>query len=128
VLDTTEEELYSEIDNTLSWAIFVAFALTALAGLVLLGRVLKSASELERRELNERHAVEINDNIIQGLALAKYKLERGDEEASAAQVADTLREAQRLVSGLLGDAEIQAGQLRREAAAETRSPGDPPAE
>ena len=127
VLDVEESELYDEIPasrKTLPWVIFAAFALTALAGLFLLGRVLRSAAEIEKRELNERHAVEINDNIIQGLALAKYQLQRGEGEASAAQLADTLREAQRLVSGLLGDAEVQAGQLRREAAAETRGPDD----
>jgi hypothetical protein len=126
VLDTTEDELYEEIDTTLAWVIFAAFALTALAGLLLLRRMLSSAAELERRELNERHAVEINDNIIQGLALAKYQLQRGEDEASSAQLAETLREAQRLVSGLLGDAEVQAGQLRREVAAETSRP-EPPA-
>jgi hypothetical protein len=126
VLDTTEDDLYSELDTTLPWVIFAAFALTALAGLFLLRRMLSTAAEVERRELNERHAVEINDNIIQGLALAKYQLQRGEGEASATQLSDTLREAQRLVSGLLGDAEVQAGQLRRERAAETAGPEPPP--
>ena len=97
-------------------------------GLFVLRRALVAGAELERRELNERHAVEINDNIIQGLALAKYKLQAGEGEASADQVSETLREAQRLVSGLLGDAEVQAGQLRREIAAETTRPEDPPPE
>lgn len=122
VLDTPENELYSDIDTTLPWIIFAAFALSGIAGLLLLRRFLVSAAELERRELNERHAVEINDNIIQGLALAKYQLQRGEGEASATQLAETLREAQRLVSGLLGDAEVKAGQLRREGAAETSRP------
>jgi hypothetical protein len=122
VLDTTEEKLYEDVRTTVPWLIFTAFALMALVGLFLLRRSLASAAELQRRELNERHAVEINDNIIQGLALAKYQLQRGEGEASATQLADTLREAQRLVSGLLGDAEVQAGQLRREAAAETTGP------
>ena len=126
VLDTSTDDLYRGIDVTLPWVIFAAFALTALAGLLLLRRALTSAAELERREANERHAVEINDNIIQGLALAKYQLQRGEGEASATQLADTLREAQRLVSGLLGDAEVKAGQLRRDSAAETSGPDDPP--
>ena len=47
---------------------------------------LEAAAELERRELNERHAVEINDNIIQGLALAKYQMQRGQDEAGDAQL------------------------------------------
>jgi hypothetical protein len=126
VLDTSESKLYESITGeAISWIIFAAFALMALLGLYLLRRSTVAAAELERRELNERHAVEINDNIIQGLALAKYQLQVGQGEASAAQVAETLREAQRLVSGLLGDAEVQAGQLRREIAAETTRPEPP---
>ena len=129
VLDTSEDELYDSISGqAVSWIIFAAFALALLAGLVLLRRTSLTAAELQRRELNERHAVEINDNIIQGLALAKYQLQVGEGEASAAQVSETLREAQHLVSGLLGDAEVQAGQLRREIAAETKRPEPPPAD
>jgi hypothetical protein len=120
VLDTSKSDLYeSTSSTTLPWIIFAAFAVALLGGLFLLRRALSTAAELERRELNERHAVEINDNIIQGLALAKYKLEAGEGQASQDQVSETLREAQRLVSNLLGDAEVQAGQLRREVAAET---------
>ena len=129
VLDTSKSDLYESISGTaLSWIMFAAFALALLAGLYLLRRTAVTAGELQRRELNERHAVEINDNIIQGLALAKYQLQAGEGEASAEQVSQTLREAQRLVSGLLGDAEVQAGQLRREIAAETKRPEPPPAE
>ena len=129
VLDTSKSDLYESISGrTLSWILFAAFALVSLAGLYLLRRTAVTAAELQRRELNERHAVEINDNIIQGLALAKYQLQAGENTASAEQVSETLREAQRLVSGLLGDAEVQAGQLRREIAAETKRPEPPPAE
>jgi hypothetical protein len=131
VLDTSHSRLYDSLGanrTTVPWLIFAAFALAASAGLFFLRRSLTSAAELQRRELNERHAVEINDNIIQGLALAKYQLQAGEGEASAAQVSETLREAQRLVSGLLGDAEVQAGQLRREIAAETSRPEPPPTE
>jgi hypothetical protein len=129
VLDTSKSDLYDSISGTtLSWIIFAAFALALFGGLFMLRRALAAASELERRELNERHAVEINDNIIQGLALAKYKLEAGEGQASADQVSETLREAQRLVSNLLGDAEVKAGQLRREIAAETTRPQESPPE
>lgn len=126
VLDTSKSDLYESIASaTISWIIFAAFALALIGSLFFLRRALVTAAELQRKELNERHAVEINDNIIQGLALAKYQLQMGEEGASAAQVSETLREAQRLVSGLLGDAEVQAGQLRREVAAETKRPEDP---
>jgi signal transduction histidine kinase len=123
VLDASESDLYEDTSGTaVAWIIFAAFALALLGALYLLNRSATAAAELQRRELNERHAVEINDNIIQGLALAKYKLQAGQGEASAEQVSETLREAQRLVSNLLGDAEVQAGQLRREVAAETSRP------
>jgi hypothetical protein len=129
VLDTSKDDLYDSLTGTtVSWIIFAAFALALFGGLFVLRRSLVTAGELERKELNERHAVEINDNIIQGLALAKYKLEAGEGKASADQVSDTLREAQRLVSNLLGDAEVKAGQLRRQIAAETTRPEDPPPE
>ncbi len=129
VLDADKSDLYESISGrTVTWIIFAAFALALFGGLYFLQRALRANAELERRELNERHAVEINDNIIQGLALAKYKLEAGEGQASADQVSDTLREAQRLVSNLLGDAEVQAGQLRREIAAETSRPEPPPPE
>jgi hypothetical protein len=129
VLDTSKSDLYESISGqTVTWVIFAAFALALFGGLFFLRRALQTTSELERRELNERHAVEINDNIIQGLALAKYKLQAGEGKASADQVSETLREAQRLVSNLLGDAEVQAGQLRREVAAETSRPEPPPPE
>ena len=130
VLDASKDDLYESISgSTVSWIIFAAFALALFGGLFLLRRALVTSAALQRRQLNERHAVDINDNIIQGLALAKYKLQAGEGEASASQVSETLREAQRLVSNLLGDAEVQAGQLRREVAAETERPEPrPPAE
>lgn len=128
VMSTSKASLYESISGrTLAWVLFAAFALALLAGLFLLRRISVAAAQLQRKELNERHAVEINDNIIQGLALAKYQLEAGERDASATQVAETLREAQRLVSGLLGDAEVRAGQLRRRMAAET-SRSEPSAE
>jgi hypothetical protein len=129
VLDTSKSALYEDLtSSTVTWIILALFALALFGGLYFLQRALRANAELERRELNERHAVEINDNIIQGLALAKYNLEAGQREVSADQVSETLREAQRLVSNLLGDAEVQAGQLRREIAAETTRPEPPPPE
>jgi hypothetical protein len=129
VLNTSKSDLYANIsDRTVTWIILALFAVALFGGLYFLRRALLANAELQRRELNERHAVEINDNIIQGLALAKYQLEAGQGRASADQVSETLREAQRLVSNLLGDAEVQAGQLRREIAAETKRPEEPPPE
>lgn len=126
VLSTSQHDLYASIGGErrwVPWLLFAAFALAALTGLAMMRRSALNAAELQRKELSERHAVEINDNIIQGLALASYELERGERMAGSTQVAETLREAQRLVSELLGQGEVQPGQLRREVAARTDPPG-----
>jgi hypothetical protein len=130
-ISTAESDLYASVNGsrrTVPWLLFAAFALTALAGLLLMRRSALAAAELQRKELSERHAVEINDNIIQGLALASYELERGERMAGSTQVGETLREAQRLVTELLGEGEVQPGQLRRETAARTDRPPQRPSE
>lgn len=128
VISIARSDLYHSVDGsrrTVPWLLFAAFALAALAGLWLMRRAALAAAELQRKELSERHAVEINDNIIQGLALASYELERGERMAGSSQVSETLREAQRLVSELLGKGEVQPGQLRRERPAKTDGPDAP---
>jgi PAS domain S-box-containing protein len=64
-----------------------------------------------------KQATELNDNVVQGLVLAKYALDRDDAATAAALVASTLDEARRMIDDLLGDAEVEPGQLRRQAAA-----------
>ena len=70
------------------------------------------ASALQRR----RQAMEINDGIIQGLTVAGYRLERGDDGSHAA-IVDTLREARKMISQLLDEEgeeiELRPGELRR---------------
>ncbi len=68
-------------------------------------------SELEvrlaaRRTLEERRqrALELNDQVVQGLAFAKLALESGREEQAQEAVADTLRTAQSMVGELLESA------------------------
>jgi hypothetical protein len=122
---TTQSRLYSSINGsrrTIPWLLFGAFALAALMGLYLLRRAAQQTSEIERKVLNERHAVEINDNIIQGLVLAHYRLAEGEQATSAEQLANTLREAQRLVSDLLGEGDVEPGSLRRPGAASVSGP------
>lgn len=121
VLTTPTDVLYEPVlgsRRTVPWLIFGGFALTALFGLFMLRRVATAQAEIERRKLNQHHAMEINDNIIQRLVLAKYALDRGSEEMSQEKLAETLEEAQRLVSGLLEE-HPTAGSLRRRGPAET---------
>ncbi|HWG55980.1 MAG TPA: PAS domain-containing protein [Gaiellaceae bacterium] len=69
------------------------------------------------QELRAR-AVELNDAVVQGLALARYQLGAGDTAAATESLAATLERAKELVSDLIGDVELEAGALRRAAAAD----------
>jgi hypothetical protein len=129
VLSTSKSKLYASVNGsqrTVPWLIFVAFALVAIAGLLLFRRVLVATSELQRAELSRLHAIEINDNVVQRLVVAKYALDRGTTEVSQEKLAETLREAQQLVTSLLEEKDIGPGVLRRGVAAPTDQPPEPP--
>lgn len=68
-----------------------------------------------------RQALEINDNIVQGLVMAKYTAQRGDVEAATRAIDDTLTRARRLISDQLGEVVsgrgIRPGDLARAEAA-----------
>ena len=79
------------------------------------------------KELNEQvkaatmrreHALELNDNIVQGLVVAKMALEGGMDEKAMETLASTLERARSLVSELLGDLDPTAGSLIREGPAD----------
>jgi len=126
VLGATQDDLYEPIDRTTPWLILAAFVLAAVGGVFLLWRVLVASTELARAELSRRHALEINDNVVQRLVIAKYALDRGATETSQQKLAETLRETQQLVTSLLEQKEIVPGALRREIAAPTEGPPPPP--
>jgi hypothetical protein len=129
VLSASKSSLYSTVDGgqrILPWIIFVAFVAAVGFGLLLLRRVLVANTELERAELSRRHALEINDNVVQRLVVAKYALDRGATEASQQKLAETLRETQQLVTSLLEQKDIAPGSLRRDAPAGTEGPPAPP--
>jgi hypothetical protein len=119
VLSADKSDLYSSVKTTVPWLIFGLFVLVTVGGMILLWRVLISNAELQRADLSRRHALEINDNVVQRLVLAKYALDRGATETSQQKLAETLRETQQLVTSLLEEREIEPGALRREAPAET---------
>lgn len=68
---------------------------------------------LLREERSDR-AVELNDEVVQGLALAHYLLSAGDTAAATAAVRSTLDRAKRLVGDLIDADELEPGGLRRE--------------
>ncbi len=76
----------------------------------------------------ERQALEINDNIVQGLVVAKYSAQRGNVEAAVEAIEDTLVRARKLISDQLADVVegrgIRPGDLARaEAAGVAGGPG-----
>jgi hypothetical protein len=79
--------------------------------------VLRGAQMFEDLKVRQRQALEINDNIVQGLTVAQYHLERGKDQHGRAAIEDTLRRAQQLITDLLGEAgsevELGPGDLRR---------------
>jgi len=105
---------------------------TRLTPLLLLGPLIGFASdqlqEAERRErhyaqvaLLQREAAEINDDIVQRLAAAKWLLERGNTDGAHEAVEDTMLAAQALVSRMLvADSPLGGG--RRQ----SRRPGEAP--
>jgi hypothetical protein len=125
VLSASKSNLYSSVETTVPWLIFAAFVIVSVGGMVLLWRVLISNAELQRADLSRRHALEINDNVVQRLVLAKYALDRGATETSQQKLAETLRETQQLVTSLLEEREITPGALRRDVPAETEGRPEP---
>jgi hypothetical protein len=126
VLSASKSNLYAPVETTVPWLIFAGFVLVSMGGMFLLYRVLISNAELQRADLSRRHALEINDNVVQRLVLAKYALDRGATETSQQKLAETLRETQQLVTSLLEERDITPGSLRRDAPAETEGRPEPP--
>jgi integral membrane sensor domain MASE1 len=116
----------SQDDSLLLSQTFVSVAgLTALLLAAIATELARAerASAIQRR----RQALEINDGIIQGLAIASYQIEQGDGN-SRAVIAETLRKARQLVDQLLtedGEAsEPGPGDFRRAAAASVGGDGE----
>ena len=73
----------------------------------------QASVELERHELSRRQAVEINDNIIQSLVVAKYSHAGGDSARAERALEHTLSEARRIVAELQRTGRLVPGELRR---------------
>jgi signal transduction histidine kinase len=76
----------------------------------------------------QRSALEINDNIVQGLTLAQYRYEAGQHEAAHEAVVKTLAAARKMMSDLVDPSigmPIEPGDLVRTVAAQpTGAPDD----
>lgn len=117
------------------WHVVVWDAITAGVGVYYLtlrgsyASVLRGAQMFEDMKVRQRQALEINDNIVQGLSVAKYQLDLGKDADSRAAIEETLRKARGLITELLGDRDgelaLGPGDLRRKTPA-TVTPGSGP--
>lgn len=104
------------------WPVAIVDLVTAGVGIwywSLRGRypaLVRRGGELESLRQRQRQALDIHDNVVQGLALAKLSFELGEDEAGLAAVDQTLAAARSFVTDLLGDPDIvdlRNGALRR---------------
>lgn len=81
------------------------------------GSLMNGASLFEDLKEKQRQALEINDNIVQGLAVAKMALELDERERSAGAMEQALVSARQIITDLLGDSESESrlgpGDLQR---------------
>lgn len=79
----------------------------------------RAKRRLAHVEQRRRQALEINDNVVQGLVTAVTAIEAGRFDLGAEAVERTLRSARGMMNDLMGaDHPMQAGELVRETAAE----------
>lgn len=76
-------------------------------------RLAAVSAELERRRVVERQALEVNDNVLQGLVVAKYALSAGQAEGAERAVDESLAETRRIIDDLLATVTVEPGHLRR---------------
>ena len=97
--------------------------MAALLVTVLLVRALAAALRENTARVNEerrRRAMEINDDVVQRLVLARQSYEAGDREDGDVELGAALDRARHIMAELIGDGQIEPGSLRREAAATRR--------
>lgn len=85
----------------------------------------------QRRLDHERQALEINDNIVQGLVVAKYCAQRGDVDRALEAIDETLDRARKLITEQLEAVSTKQGGLqpgdlaRATASSVSQSPREP---
>lgn len=102
------------------WHMWLADGLTAGAGVwywTMRRRfpgLVSGAAVYEDLRVRQREAIELNDNVVQGLAQAKLALEVEQVGEGERAVRETLEKSKRIITDLLGSDELRPGQLRRE--------------
>lgn len=107
------------------WHSLLPDTLTALAGLTYLalrnrlGAVLRGSPRLFRDERQaRRNAIELNDNVVQGLAAAKMAIQAGHTGYAIQALNNTLDQSKAMMTALLEEAPVQRADLVRENPAE----------
>jgi hypothetical protein len=118
---------YAALNNPWKWAVIHAlFVLGASAANLYAWRFNEEAAaeteayraRAEESERRRQSALEINDNIVQGLAVVTSALALGQQELAQSAAERTIAAARTIITDLLGDASlpIAPGSLRRESA------------
>lgn len=108
-----------DVRHTLDWHLALWDLGTGIAAVwyfSLRGRfpaLVRGAALFEDMRERQRQALEIHDNVVQGMATAKMALELDDTERALTALDTTLGRAKGIISDLLGDAPL-AARLRRD--------------
>ena len=88
------------------------FALAIIRDLTDRKEAEEARSRRREEDFQRRQALQLNDTIVQGLAVAKLSLERGDVELGLRAVVETLRTAQATVGRILEQLEERHGPMK----------------
>jgi hypothetical protein len=103
-----------------NWHMWIIDIITAIAGVsywMMRSRfpaLVSGAAVFEDLRARQRRALEINDNVVQGLVRAKLALDMGEKQEGDEAVAETLARARHIITDLLGKDEVKVGGLRRD--------------
>jgi signal transduction histidine kinase len=109
--------------NMHMWVIDI---LTAMAGVAYwLSRkrfpaLVSGAAVFEDLRTRQQRALEIHDNVIQGISRVKMAMDLEEEDETREAMDETLKKAREIITDLLAEEELKPGRLRRRI---VRTPG-----